>query len=113
MGGHGAVSLAVAGTANFLDFTTDGFVLYLFSSSHPALFQVGCFFLALSACVAWFFITQGEDFGIKVRACLLAPLNLHVLYLGYECNRDPEDWKLYELFSFCKLGETGLEALPL
>ena len=53
--GHGAVSLAVAGTANFLDFTTDGFVLYLFASSHPALFQVGCFFLALSVCVAWAF----------------------------------------------------------
>ena len=52
--GHGAVSLAVAGTANFLDFTTDGFVLYLFASSHPALFQVGCFFLALSVCVGVF-----------------------------------------------------------
>ena len=60
--GHGAVSLAVAGTANFLDFTTDGFVLYLFASSHPALFQVGCFFLALSVCAAWFFIFF-EDFG--------------------------------------------------
>ena len=68
--GHGAVSLAVAGTANFLDFTTDGFVLYLFASSHPALFQVGCFFLALSVCAAWGFIFWFGDvlpFGIKLR----------------------------------------------